>query len=130
MSWRIIVDEDVRDWLHGIRRTDKETLHLVSAAIDVPALRGPALGRPLVDTIRGSNLPNLKELRPGSSGSSEVRILFAFDPERQAVLLVGGDKSGDWNAWYEKVIPIAEERYYKHLQSSEGHSEKKGRRSR
>ena len=53
---------------------------------------------------------NLKELRPGSAGTTEVRILFCFDPERQAVLLVAGDKSGHWKDWYKRAIPLAEER--------------------
>ncbi|MCO5310254.1 MAG: type II toxin-antitoxin system RelE/ParE family toxin [Austwickia sp.] len=61
--------------------------------------RGPALGRPLVDTVTASRHRNMKELRPGSSGRSELRILFAFDPKRQAILLVAGDKAGDWQRW-------------------------------
>nr|WP_308301765.1 type II toxin-antitoxin system RelE/ParE family toxin [Frankia umida] len=48
-----------------------------------------------VDRIKGSRLHNLKELRPASSGASEVRILFVFDPERRAVLLIAGDVAGD-----------------------------------
>lgn len=55
---------------------------------------GPALPRPLVDSIKGSSIKNLKELRPGSSGSTEVRILFAFDPWRQAILVTAGGKAG------------------------------------
>lgn len=51
-------------------------------------------------------LLNLKELRPGT-----VRILFVFDPWRSAILLVAGDKAGQWNAWYEQAIPLAEQRY-------------------
>jgi hypothetical protein len=54
-------------------------------------------------------------LRPGSSGSSEVRILFIFDPQRQAVLLLGGDKSGAWSQWYRSNIPLAEARYERWL---------------
>jgi hypothetical protein len=53
----------------------------------------------------------MKELRPASSKSSEVRILFAFDPVQQAVLLVAGDKSGDWQGWYRDNIKIADDRY-------------------
>jgi Clp amino terminal domain, pathogenicity island component/Phage derived protein Gp49-like (DUF891) len=55
----------------------------------------PALGRPLVDSIAHSEIRNLKGLRPGSAGHSEVRILFAFDPWRSAILLTESDKSGD-----------------------------------
>ncbi len=69
----------------------------------------------MVDTLQGSTLANLKELRPGSSGAAEVRILFAFDPTRQAILLTAGDKAGQWKSWYQEHIPIAEERYRKWL---------------
>jgi hypothetical protein len=74
------------------------------------------LGRPLVDTITGSRHANMKELRPGSTGRTEVRVLFAFDLERMAVLLVGGDKSEDWDGWYEPDIPVADERFDEHQQ--------------
>ena len=57
------------------------------------------------------SLKNLKELRPGSRGRSEIRILFIFDPDRQAILLVAGDKAGLWSRWYEEAIPLAEHRY-------------------
>ncbi len=53
----------------------------------------------------------MKELRPGSTGRSEIRLLFAFDKERAAILLVGGDKSDDWRGWYIKNIPIADDRF-------------------
>jgi putative transposase len=72
---------------------------------------GPALGRPLVDRIRGSRIHHLKELRPGSAGRSEIRVLFAFDPTRSALLLLGGDKAGNWQRWYRQNIPIAEQLY-------------------
>ena len=61
---------------------------------------GPELGRPLADRIQHSRLTNLKELRPGSAGRSEIRILYLFDPRRNAVLLAAGDKAGKWEAWY------------------------------
>ena len=83
----------------------------MAAAIDMLADVGPTLGRPPVDTITSSRVHNLKELRPGSSGRSEIRILLAFDPARTAILLVAGDKSGHWNDWYRRNIPIAEARY-------------------
>ncbi|WP_306307642.1 type II toxin-antitoxin system RelE/ParE family toxin [Nocardia paucivorans] len=74
--------------------------------------QGTPLGRPLVDRIKGSPLlRNLEELRPGSTGNSEIRISFIFDPERNAVLLVAGDKSGDRQRRYREAIPTAERRY-------------------
>ena len=79
------------------------------------AERGPALGRPAVDRITGSGLHNLKELRPGSAGKTEIRILFIFDPQRRAVLLVAGDKAGHWTRWYRDAIKLAEDRYDRFL---------------
>ena len=99
---------EVESWLLGL---DDDTYDQVAAAIDKLAQDGPTLGRPLVDRITGSSTHNLKELRPGSAGASEVRILFAFDPLRRAVLLVAGDKSGAWRSWYASAIPLAECRY-------------------
>jgi len=57
----------------------------------------------------------MKELRPGSRGRSEIRVLFAFDPQRRALLLVAGDKAGNWRKWYTTNIPIADARYAEHL---------------
>jgi hypothetical protein len=64
-----------------------------------------------VDRIKASALHNLKELRPGSAGRSEIRILFMFDPWRSAILLVAGDKAGNWSMWYRRAVPCAEELY-------------------
>ncbi|MCW4466267.1 type II toxin-antitoxin system RelE/ParE family toxin [Glutamicibacter sp. MNS18] len=71
----------------------------------------PARGRLTADRIKGSRHHNMKEFRPGSAGRSKVRILFAFDPKRRAILLVAGDKTGRWKQWYEQNIPIADERF-------------------
>jgi hypothetical protein len=95
------------------------TRRLVAEAIDRLLDEGPVLGRPLVDRIAESRLHNLKELRPGSSGSSEVRILFVFDPVRNVVLLVAGDKSGRWKEWYTEAIPAAEAAYEAYLEDSD-----------
>ncbi|WP_084463534.1 type II toxin-antitoxin system RelE/ParE family toxin [Microtetraspora fusca] len=91
----------------------------IVGAVDRLAESGPGLGRPLVDKLGGSRIHNLKELRPGSAGRSEIRILFVFDPWRSAILLVGGDKSGDWSGWYRRAIPRAEELYGEYLKERE-----------
>jgi hypothetical protein len=111
LVWKIVMVDEVRQWLHGLRHTDRDTLRQVSDALDLLAIEGPALGRPIVDRIKGSRLHHLKELRPGSSGASEVRILFACDPATRAVLLVAGDKAGDWKRWYVRAVTLAEYRY-------------------
>jgi hypothetical protein len=89
VTWTVVLVEEVVDeWFADL---DEATANLVAAAIDQVQEKGPALARPLADHVKGSKLHKMKELRPGSSGASEVRILFRFDPERQAVLLVAGD---------------------------------------
>lgn len=108
------------DWFLNLAETDPETATLVEAAIDVLAKEGPTLGRPLVDRVKGSDHHHMKELRPGSSGATEVRILFAFDPTRQALLLVAGDKAGNWQHWYTHNLPIADARYTAHLAELKG----------
>ena len=112
MAWTVILLHEVATWFEGL---DLATAEAVAAALDLLEERGPALGRPLVDTLRGASLPNLKELRPGSAGASEVRILFIFDPRRQAILLTAGDKAGHWQRWYREQIPVAEARYKRWL---------------
>jgi hypothetical protein len=117
MAWEIAIVAEVREWLHELRKDDPTTLAAVSAAIDMLRDNGPAQGRPLVDTVKATTaLKNLKELRPGSAGASEIRILFVFDPQRRAVFLVAGDKAGNWQGWYSENIPIAEARYEAYLQ--------------
>src|SRR5262244_1241812 len=102
--WLLVIHPEVRDWLHEIRKADRETAALIGQAIrHVIDGRGPDEGRPLVDRIKGSRYHNLKELRPASSGDTEVRMLVA------------GDKYGNWRRWYEVATPLAERRYAEHL---------------
>lgn len=104
--------ELIDEWLMTL--TD-ETYEQVIAAIELLEERGPQLGRPLVDTVKASRHKNMKELRPGSSGRSELRVLFAFDPDRKAILLVAGDKAGNWTSWYKKNIPVADDLLDAHI---------------
>ena len=115
MEWEILLTEGVEAFLDALYETDRESHRLVNQAILVLERNGPAEGRPLVDTITASRLPNMKELRPSSAGRTEIRILFVFDPYRSAVLLVAGDKSGQWNRWYRTSIPEAERIYEDYL---------------
>jgi hypothetical protein len=105
-EWEIYLTGEVRDWIDAL---DDRSHLLVVQAIDILADRGPALGRPMVDHIEHSAIQNLKELRPASAGRSELRILFAFDPRRSAILLVAGDKAGNWKQWYRQAVPRAEQ---------------------
>ncbi len=78
---------------------------------------GPNLGRPTVDTLKGSRYTNMKELRFSWNGQV-WRVAFAFDPMRQAILLVGGDKGGaDQRRFYKRLIQIADQRYQDYIKS-------------
>jgi hypothetical protein len=81
---------------------------------------GPMLGRPRVDTLSGSRHPNMKELR-FSASDGEWRVAFAFDPNRKAILLVAGDKSGgSQKRFYRDLVRKAEERFDAHLSRLKG----------
>lgn len=105
----------MESWYLAICASDPATADLIKDAIDQLADEGPTAGRPLVDRVQGSRYHNMKELRPPSTGTSEVRMLFAFDPAREAIFLVAGDKAGNWQRWYRQAIPLADERFTEHL---------------
>ncbi len=111
-GWSINVDL-VEDWFFEL---DQNSYEQVVAALELLHESGPGLGRPLVDSVAGSRHKNMKELRPGSSGRSELRVLFAFDPDRRAILLVAGDKAGNWQKWYRVNISIADDWFDQHLE--------------
>jgi hypothetical protein len=108
--WDVVYTDEFGDWF---RELQEEQQDAVIARVELLEAEGPALGRPTVDTIEGSRHPNMKELRVSKGGA--IRILFAFDPRRQAVLLLGGDKSGRWNAWYVEAIPQADDLFDEYL---------------
>jgi hypothetical protein len=110
MSWEVEYTDEFEVWWNGLDEDEQEA---IVAAVEVLGRRGPTLGRPLVDTIQHSRHQNMKELRPLGGN---IRILFAFDPRRVAILLIGGDKSGQWSAWYERMIPAADRLYDDHLE--------------
>ena len=110
--WAVVVTEEFEEWMMSL--TDKQYA-ATQRAINQLEQDGPALGRPFVDTIRNSRFKNMKELRVSSQGA--LRVLFAFDPTRRAVLLLGGDKSKDsrWNDWYVDAIHRADDLFEEHL---------------
>jgi hypothetical protein len=112
-EWEIYQTDEVAAWMTDLRRIDPQAAEKVEAAVDVLAEYGPTLGRPLVDTLTGSKLANLKELRPRQTN---IRVPFVFDPWRSAILLVAGDKTGQWQSWYERSIPQAERLYAVYLE--------------
>jgi hypothetical protein len=119
VEWEILITTQVEAFLDDLYESDPVSHQLVNQAILVLERNGPAEGRPLVDTVMASRIANMKELRPPSSGRSEVRILLVLDPWRSAVLLVAGDKSGQWSRWYRTAIPLAEQLYEDYLAERE-----------
>lgn len=114
-EWEILLTAEVEAFLDDLYESDLVTHQLVNQAILVLERNGPSEGRPLVDSVTASRIANMKELRPPPAGHSEIRILLVFDPWRAAILLVAGDKSGQWEKWYRSAIPRAERMYEDYL---------------
>lgn len=114
MTWTVLLHDDFADELAEL---DEKLQDELLAHAKLLAEFGPNLGRPTVDTLKGTSHANMKEMRFNWMG--EVwRVAFAFDPQRQAVLLVGGDKGGaDQKRFYKRLIVIADTRYSEHLAS-------------
>jgi hypothetical protein len=102
--------DDFQSWE---RTLSEERRAKVSAMIDYVVAGGPNLGAPHVEKIRRTNLHRLKEIRVDHG----IRVLFAFDSNQDAVMLVGGDKTGKWNRWYDRNIERAEQLYAEHKRS-------------
>ncbi len=110
--WEIRFTAEAERWYKALGNEDTSR---ITAAINRLERTGPILGRPFVDSIKGSRHHNMKELR--SSGGN-LRALFAFDLRRRAVVLLGGDKTGDWKGWYKRNIPRADRLYDQYLRGT------------
>jgi hypothetical protein len=104
--WEIEVTNEFLEWWQDLEVAQQEAL---TDRIELLGERGPDLGRPVVDRINASRHHNMKELRASNGGA--LRVLFMFDPRRSVILLLGGDKTGEWEAWYEWAIPAADDLY-------------------
>ena len=112
VSWTVEIAEEFEPELFGLSLEVRRTILALSRLLRE---FGPQLGRPRVDTLNGSRHANMKELR-FSAADGEWRVAFAFDPARQAVLLVAGDKSGgSERRFYRTLIRKADERFDRHL---------------
>lgn len=111
MGWEVEYTDQFGDWFETLAIADQRR---VAAAVHFLEEQGPGLGRPYADTISSSRHSNMKELRPRGG---QLRILFAFDPRRMAILLLGGDKTHRWTAWYEEAVPAADALYDEHLET-------------
>lgn len=112
MIWTVLLHDDFAEELVAL---DEELQDELLAHAKLLEKFGPNLGRPTVDTLKGTSHANMKEMRFNWMGDV-WRVAFAFDPKRQAVLLVGGDKSGaDQKRFYKRLISVADKRYSQHL---------------
>ncbi len=110
MSWEVEFTDQFGEWWENLSEEEQEA---IAAVVEILQEHGPGLRRPLVGPIETSRHANMKELMPPAGN---IRILFAFDPRRRAILLTGGDKSGRWQAWYEEMVPMADDLFDEHLE--------------
>jgi hypothetical protein len=102
-AWNIEITEEYFTWF---QRLDERQQDAVRVDIEVLERMGPHLGRPYVDSSKGPKHSNMKELRT-IHGRRHIRSFFAFDPRRTAILLIGGEKTGN-KTFYERMIPLAD----------------------
>ena len=113
--WDVITTDRFDEWFDSMDDNDRAN---IIAGMLLLETKGPALSRPYADTIEGSNFSNMKELRIPSKGKP-LRAFFAFDPNRKAILLCAGNKSGNEKRFYKTIIPLADKEYQNHLDSME-----------
>lgn len=111
MAWEVEYTDEFEDWWNSLSQDEQEE---ISAKVELEE-RGPALSRPHADVITASRHSNMKELR---GKVNHLRVLFAFDPRRAALLLLCGDKTKD-RKWYEKFVPVADKLFDQHLEEVE-----------
>jgi len=110
MKWDIEYTDEFEEWWNSLTPDEQDS---IAVTVGLLERLGPNLPRPHSDTVKGSKFPNMKELRIQHDGQP-YRTLYAFDPRRTAILLIGGNKTGDKN-WYKKFIPIADNLFADHL---------------
>lgn len=112
--WEVEYTNEFEEWWHSLDADEQESL-----AADVGALQavGPQLGFPRTSGVTESRHPRMRELRTQHQGRP-IRTFYAFDPRRTAILLIGGDKTGD-GRFYDRMVPEADRLYDEHLREIE-----------
>lgn len=111
MKWEIEYTDEFEHWWDTLSEAEQES---IAVSVGLLEIMGPNLPRPHSDTVKGSRFNNMKELRTQHAGAP-YRTLYAFDPRRTAILLLGGNKTGDSN-WYQTYIPLADKLFADHLE--------------
>ena len=110
MAWDVLFTQEFAVWWDGLSEPEQDS---VAFGVGLIESLGPLLKRPHADVVHGSRYQNMKELRVQHQGRP-YRVLFIFDPRRNAVLLLGGDKTGN-HRWYLENVPKADEIYARYL---------------
>src|ERR1035441_8009715 len=110
MAWEIEFTDEFSAWWNGLTAGEQNS---IADSVYVLEEFGPTLTRPQADTVHGSEYPKMRELRIQHQGRP-YRVLYAFDPRRVGVLLIGGDKTGN-SRLYEEFVPRADAIYAQHL---------------
>ncbi len=111
MSWTVEYTNEFEDWWHGLTERQQDSL---DAGVKLLMEYGPRLPFPYSSDIRGSRHGAMRELRT-QSGGRPLRTLYMFDPRRTAILLIGGDKTGN-DRFYEQFVPMADQLYDRYLE--------------
>lgn len=111
-TWEVEYTDELGNWWSTLTEAEQES---IDASVRLLEARGPHLGYPHTSSIVGSRHSHLRELRVQHAGRP-YRLLYAFDPRRCAILLLGGDKTGE-ERWYEVQVPRAEALYDAHLET-------------
>ncbi|MFP5233922.1 MAG: type II toxin-antitoxin system RelE/ParE family toxin [Acidobacteriota bacterium] len=114
MAYEVEASDEFKDWYEPLSEAEQNSIERVVLML---AEAGPALGFPYSTGIQSSKFSHMRELRIQHDGRP-YRVLYAFDPNRAALLLLGGDKTGD-SRWYEKMVPKADAIYEEHLKALE-----------
>ena len=114
MEWEVEYTDEFAEWWDSLTEAGQED---VAAVVELLEEKGPKLPYPYSSGINASKHTHMRELRIQHTGRP-YRILYAFDPRRMAILLIGGDKTGN-KRWYEKNIPVADKLYDEHLRALE-----------
>ena len=114
MTYEVEYTDEFGGWWDGLSEREQDS---VAASVRLLEEKGPHLPFPHSSSVRGSRYSHLRELRVQHEGRP-YRVLYAFDPRRIAILLIGGDKTGD-GRWYQRFIPVAETLYDEHLEEIE-----------
>jgi len=110
MAWSVEYTDEFGSWWDTLSESEQKSAGLGAGLLEK---KGPNLGFPYSSKVKGSRHAQMRELRV-QSGGKPLRIFYAFDPKRTALLLIGGDKTGD-DRFYERMIPIADGLYDEHL---------------